>query len=308
MQTLNAAIFLAPKIEFDYLLLDRGLKGFDIDEKKLKFKISLKSKLIEILKNNPVVVTTKALKSNPKTAKLKEMEYLLDLGVELVVPLVSKGKINGLIILGEKMGLGEYSADELEFMTSLAGVAGIAVENAKLYELATNDIMTGVKVHHYFQSKLRDEIFRARKKKQKLSLIFVDIDKFKDLNDKYGHQAGDAVLIEVANILSRVSRKYDTVARYGGEEFCIILPGTGEIEAFIIAERMRSAIEKAKIKNPTVANGFLKTTISLGISELKKADKTNKNLIERADKALYHAKKDGRNKSVSDKQFSAIVL
>ncbi len=253
LQTLNAAIYLAPDVDADHFTLDSSHKGFDISDKDMKLK--------------------------------------------MIIPLNAKGKVNGLLVLGEKMTMTDFLESEKDFLTILASLAGVAVENSRLYELSTVDMMTQLKIHHYFQSKLREEMDRCRKKGTKLALLFTDIDKFKVFNDTHGHQAGDVVLIEVAKKLIQSARKNDIPARYGGEEFCVVMPGADLQEGFEMGEKIRKAVEAQVVENPNGGDP-LRVTISVGVTEFYPTDKNNKELIERADKALYQAKHGGRNQTV----------
>ncbi|MCB1159513.1 MAG: sensor domain-containing diguanylate cyclase [Leptospiraceae bacterium] len=295
LQTLNSAIFLPPDVDANYFKLDGSYKGFDISEKELESRISVESPLIQFFEEKPRAVTLTNLE---KVDALRgpELKVLKSMGGELVTPLTAKGKVNGLLLLGEKITLNDFLEDEKDFLTILAGLAGVAVENSRLYELATVDMMTQLKIHHYFQSKLREEMDRCRKKNNKLALLFTDVDKFKVFNDTYGHQAGDVVLIEVAKKLMESSRKQDIAARYGGEEFCVVMPGSGAEEGFEMGEKIRKSIESHRVINPNTGEE-LKVTISVGVTEFHLNDKNNKELIERADKALYEAKHGGRNQT-----------
>ncbi len=161
------------------------------------------------------------------------------------------------------------------------------------YKLATIDGLTELYNHRYFQDTLRKQIDIARRYNQSFSLIIVDIDFFKKFNDTYGHQAGDAVLRQVAQTLKKNSRTTDYVCRYGGEEMSIILPNTGAEEALNNANRIcKSVAEKPFHLTPVdTAN----VTISLGVATFPDNAQTPQDLIEWADKGLYYAKEHGRN-------------
>lgn len=156
-----------------------------------------------------------------------------------------------------------------------------------LYEIATRDEKTGLYNHAFFKSVFEMEFEEARRGKP-LSLLIIDIDYFKKINDKYGHFTGDKILRKLAEILTNQTRKSDVVARFGGEEFIILLPGTPILKAHKVAERIRKAVESNKELKK------YKVTISGGLTGYKKKD-TNKKMKERADKALYKAKEGGRN-------------
>jgi len=161
------------------------------------------------------------------------------------------------------------------------------------YKLATIDGLTELYNHRYFQDTLRKQIDISKRYEQPFSLIITDIDFFKQFNDKYGHQAGDAVLRQVAQTLKKNSRTTDFVCRYGGEEMSIILPNTSAEEALFNAKRINKAIEEQDFQvNNTETS---KVTISIGVSTFPDDGETPQELIEVADKGLYFAKEHGRN-------------
>jgi len=293
VQTFNAGILLKDEVESEVFSLHHEYKGFEIVDSSPYF-ISMDSPLIDHLRVHKNALTWEQLIGNPKFHD--EEKILSDLDLELLIPLPAKGEIMGIILLGAKATGANYANAEIHFLEDLASLAGIATNNARLYELATTDMMTKLKIHHFFQSRLRDEMKKAIRKKKPLSLLFTDIDHFKSFNDTYGHQVGDVVLKEVANILANHGRKIDTAARYGGEEFCLIMPQTKSKEAFEIAEKIRIAVEANTVTCDNLED--LKVTISIGIAQFNaKTDPNNQAFIEKADKAMYAAKKGGRNKS-----------
>lgn len=174
-------------------------------------------------------------------------------------------------------------------------------ERLQLYKLSTIDGLTKVAVRRFFDVRSKHAFEQAKRFNKNLSIILLDIDNFKKINDSYGHQTGDAVLRQIAEIIHSVVRFQkdyrdgDVVARYGGEEFALLLPGTDlKAAAFTVAERIRHAIEE----NPIRANGVpLTVTISLGVSSYHNSDKSIDTLIKRADDALYRSKAEGRNRT-----------
>lgn len=162
------------------------------------------------------------------------------------------------------------------------------------YKLATTDGLTELYNHRYFQEQMQNQVSHSKRYGVPLSLIIIDIDFFKKFNDTYGHQSGDAVLRQVAFALKKNVRATDIVCRYGGEEMSIILPNTKYEEAVGIANKLCTIVSEKKCK---LANGKeSNVTISLGVSTYGADGETPAIIIESADKRLYHAKENGRNR------------
>jgi len=180
-------------------------------------------------------------------------------------------------------------------LINVRDVTDLKKTEEKLKLLASTDPMTKLYNRRSFTKISEHTLDLSKREKQKLSIIMLDIDKFKNINDSYGHQVGDDVIITLADKLIELQRKSDITCRYGGEEFVILLPNTSLDGAKIVAEKIRERIERLRIKLPS--NEDLSFTISLGISQV---DLENVNNIEialkKADDALYEAKESGRNK------------
>jgi two-component system cell cycle response regulator len=161
--------------------------------------------------------------------------------------------------------------------------------NQKLQSLAVTDGLTGLHNHRAFQDYLEEQFQTAMRNKQPLALILMDVDHFKQYNDTYGHQAGDEVLRQVAQILQANVREGDFVARYGGEEFVVVLPRADSESAVAVAERLRRAVESAEWHLRPITGSF-------GVACIRPDMETRQELIEAADQALYQAKKNGRNR------------
>ena len=165
----------------------------------------------------------------------------------------------------------------------------------ELEELVNKDGLTKVFNHRYFQDKLKNEVEIASKNKEKVSMIFFDIDYFKNYNDLYGHQNGDKVLERIGEIVNKLRREQDTVARYGGEEFAIIMPSTDQEEAMKIADNLRKVIEEESFYGEeNQPNG--KITVSVGVSVYPDKAKNEIELIKSSDDALYRAKFFNKNR------------
>ncbi len=211
----------------------------------------------------------------------------------LCVPLIAKGEAIGVINITNKNGNKLFNQKDLDFMSSLANQAAIAIDNAKLYELATKDGLTKLYMYRHFYTLLENEIRRCSRYKHNSSLLMIDIDNFKSINDIYGHLSGDQILREISSQIRDTVRKIDIPARYGGEEFAVILPETTKEDAVIIANRIRRNIEALNIK--VLNTKEIKVTISLGIAQYDFKSLDPKYIIEMADKALYNSKNNGKN-------------
>lgn len=160
--------------------------------------------------------------------------------------------------------------------------------NARLEALATTDGMTGLPNHRSFQERLRSELKTAARAGRPLSLLLVDVDKFKQYNDNFGHPAGDTALRIVAKLLQENRRAGDFPARYGGEEFTVILPDTDASMAMLVAERLRGLAEAHAFPHRQI-------TLSIGLARLEEGLDAQ-DIITHADRALYASKRDGRNR------------
>lgn len=174
-------------------------------------------------------------------------------------------------------------------------VTEIAAYEKKLVELNTEDGLTGIYNRRYLEKKLEEEFARHQRYSRAFSVVMLDIDFFKKINDTHGHQCGDFVLREFAKTISAHIRKVDIFARYGGEEFCLLLPETPGDAAMLLAENLRDVIENSVYRN---GGKDIRFTVSQGVAELSDAMECPKKLLTQADEALYEAKKNGRNKVV----------
>lgn len=211
----------------------------------------------------------------------------------LCIPLIAENECLGVMVL-EGLAKDFYKEHDIEVVSILAKQAGMALRSAQLFEekekLALRDGLTGLANHRHFQEILVQEIENTKKKERvSLSILMVDIDHFKSLNDTFGHQKGDEVLQEVAKLLLEEVRSCDLVGRYGGEEFVIILVDTDLEKGREIAERIRTRVENHKFGVDR------KVTISIGLATYPKNAKDKGSLIREADLALYLAKRE-RNK------------
>jgi diguanylate cyclase (GGDEF)-like protein len=216
----------------------------------------------------------------------------------LAVPLKIYGECLGVIAIANTQEGRKYSSEDVKVLSALASQAASAIDNSKLYNMAVTDSLSKLYTRRFLMQRLNEEIQRARRYGHDLSLLMMDIDHFKEFNDTYGHQAGDAIIVEVARIFRRCTRTTDVPGRYGGEEFCIILPETPAQGACVVADRLRAEVEQFSIG---YMGQSLRSTISIGIAAYPLHADSMEELIRKADRALYRAKEEGRNRvSVSD--------
>lgn len=212
-------------------------------------------------------------------------------------PLESSGDAFGMLAIARGSG-GDFSNDEIAMCDIINNQSALVINNIRMYEkikrFAVADGLTGLYNHRYFQEQLEKEYSRARRFNISLSMIMIDLDHFKNINDTYGHQQGDIILKGVAAIVKRCVRDIDLVARYGGEEFAIILPETPKKNALVVAERIRESVANTEF---LAGNIRLEVRASLGVSGHPDDDiKTRLDLVAKADSALYRAKKEGRDR------------
>ncbi len=234
----------------------------------------------------------------PSPFKVRGGEGSRGRGCLLAVPMLHADELFGVLNFerGEKA---DFSSDEIEFFTAVTDQAAMAVANARLHEqtvtLSITDPLTGVPNRRHLFQQLESEINRANRFGTQLSMLMIDIDFFKHLNDTAGHRAGDEVLREVCRLLKKNLRKVDTLARYGGEEFAVLLPQVPRHEAVDVAEKLRRAVEEAPLEHgKTQPMG--KVTISVGVASLPVDATDQARLVDCADSALYASKRGGRNK------------
>ncbi|MCD6398059.1 MAG: sensor domain-containing diguanylate cyclase, partial [Spirochaetaceae bacterium] len=288
----KAGLFIKPDIDSREYTLYRNYEGFNPD-RKIKYAVNESSELIDIFKQNPQCYTMPELLSVIK--KISDLKSFTILEPTLIVPLINRGNLQGIIVLGERIIREAFLEDEKDFLVNLAGMAAIAIDNSVLFEISTTDMMTKLKLKHVLFQSLKT---RFETEKTPISLLMMDIDHFKNLNDTYGHSFGDIVLIKVAEELLGSLRLKDLAARYGGEEFVIVLNNMNVDDAKLVAERIRKRVESLEfIFNENNRNEIVKTTISIGIARFNKSlDFLPEDLIKRADAALYDAKENGRNR------------
>ena len=250
-------------------------------------------------------------------ARSREPDYISDLrnerspvlpfkihdeGSLFIMPLSYEKELLGILIFLSPIpnAIRPY---QIELLKVLGNQAASSLANAKFHaeieRMAITDGLTGLFNHRNFQEKLAAEFRRLERFSAPLSLLLIDIDFFKKINDSYGHPAGDEVLRGVARVIRETVRSVDIPARYGGEEFAALLPGTNHEGALKMAERLRESIEKTRFP---FEGKELRVTVSIGAATSPHDAVAKEELVEKTDKALYYAKRNGRNRCVPWKE------
>lgn len=224
-----------------------------------------------------------------------------------MIPLIFRGNLIGSINLGSDDAQRFTRDHASDFLAHLGVIGSFCIENglnrARLLRSGFTDVLTGWHNRRYLQVRLKEELARACRDGSNLVCLMLDIDHFKQVNDTWGHAAGDAVLQELAQRVEAQVRASDVAARYGGEEFVVLLPNTDDEAGARLAERIRAAVSAKPVKLP--GGGSVRITASIGIAGIAPdKDETDlktigDSLIARADVALYSAKTAGRNKVVA---------
>ncbi len=214
----------------------------------------------------------------------------------LCAPLIARGRTIGVVEIINRVG-GRFTRADLQLLMTLVEPCAIAIENALLFQraeqLTVTDDLTKLFNSRYLNLYIGREIKRCKRHNVPLSVIFLDLDGFKSINDQYGHLAGSRTLAEVGGILAASVRESDVLARYGGDEFVVVLPETPAAGAVVIAERIRRAIEE----HPFLQAQGLQARISasLGIAAYPDHALTPEGLIQKADQAMYRVKEQDKN-------------
>ena len=237
-------------------------------------------------------------------------DNLISIGIRsiMVIPIHYSEKAIGALYLRTSRKEKKFSEKEIKVSQIIASMTAVALNNARLFniikeekdlleKMAVTDDMTRLYNHRFFVRRLKEEYKRAERHGTNLACIMVDIDNFKNVNDTYGHQAGDVVLQEIARVIKKCVRETDVVARYGGEEFAVILPHTGNEAAVNLADRIRNAIKKKRLDS---LGSDVFVTVSIGVSTYPHPEVNNMDdLIRKADDGLYQAKSQGKDRVIS---------
>jgi diguanylate cyclase (GGDEF)-like protein len=213
----------------------------------------------------------------------------------IVVPLICHERVVGVLNLADKIHADCFSRQDIALTELFGQLVGASIGNVKLFEKmqrqATTDGLTGLANHKRLYELLERELWRSRRYGGHISLIMVDIDNLKKINDEFGHRAGDKVIKTISTTIKKCIRQIDTAARYGGDEFAVILPNTSLAEAVVVAERM---VELAANSPITWENEQIPLSISVGLGQYDSAH-SPEDITSRSDQALYLAKQAGKN-------------
>ncbi|HDI46007.1 MAG TPA: GGDEF domain-containing protein, partial [Candidatus Omnitrophica bacterium] len=288
-------------------------KGFDIESLRLIILEDGKADLVFIQPQTNIVDFKKDINSpfidGEKILKEEEAGFydgetleplFLKLGYKTqkyrtyVIPLISEGRVSSFVMFED------LREEKTDFAHTLAGFLSLTLRKIKLYqqiqELAITDELTQVFVRRHFLRVFHNEFARVKKKKGQACFLMLDLDRFKNCNDTFGHLVGDVILRDIAGIIKQNVREVDIVGRYGGEEFCVFLPDASPENGIYVAERIRRAVEKNVFH---AYDEMVRMTVSIGVSAFPYDGDEPTDLIEKADLALYYAKRKGRNRVVS---------
>lgn len=213
---------------------------------------------------------------------------------QIEIPIVYRNSIIGVLSVEDDTPGREWESEEKMMVRMVTDQLAVAISHLRLFKIvqtqAMTDSLTGLFNHRYFQDRLEREIKLTGRNGEPVSLILLDLDHLKRVNDTLGHRAGDECLTHVANVMRATVRSVDICARYGGEEFVVILPSCGKEQAFDVAERLREAIANSEL--PRIG----RVTASIGVATYPEVAGSREELIEMADRAMYLAKASGRNR------------
>ncbi|MCH7960618.1 MAG: sensor domain-containing diguanylate cyclase [Candidatus Hydrogenedentes bacterium] len=210
------------------------------------------------------------------------------------IPLLAKGMPIGVMRIEDRFDGTPFEEDFTSLFQSIGAMIALAISNAQLYALGVTDGLTGLYMRRYFDIRMRETFEQAKRYDRTFSLLLFDIDHFKNVNDTHGHQSGDQVLKQFAQILMESTRKCDIACRYGGEEMALILPETSLDSAAILADKLCTLIGLYAFSG--LKGEELSITTSVGVAEFLPEYWDPEELIESADQALYRAKDLGRNR------------
>ncbi|MFB3915363.1 MAG: diguanylate cyclase [Terriglobales bacterium] len=252
------------------------------------------------------LVTQNPVLSNNVKLEADYVAWFGDVKSELYLPLISFGESIGVLTLSST-AQDAFDVAEMGAVESVADICAAAIQNAIHFDnvrhLAYRDGLTGVFNRRFFEMQVVQELERACRYHSVISLLMIDLDGFKGLNDQFGHQLGDDVLRQVSAIFVQKLRKADIICRFGGDEFAVLLPETTAERAHATAEKLRTAVVELQFPGVTRA-----ISLSIGVASCPDNGRDRDQLLKAADDALYRAKQDGRNRTVVAQQITSSGL
>ncbi len=261
------------------------------------------------MKDEKCILDNAVVKHTMKTSERQVLQFPADIvldGVlteyqpkELIVePILYKQVLIGVIVLGSVTSFSSNALDRLSLYSPLLSLAfNNAITHQQMQQMAALDSLTGIYNRRFGYNRIQEEFSRSIRSNTALSLIMLDIDHFKVINDTYGHTIGDKMILLISKSIKEAIREGDILIRYGGEEFLCVLPGAGLHDASLIAERIRITVKDSVLKSD---DQEIQATVSLGTATYPNKEITDiQQFIHLADNAMYSAKNSGRNKVVS---------
>ena len=293
MRVLGAGMFVLKSFDSDCFTLENNYSGFDPDM-EIEYTIPTNHPVISYLCETNQAYTIAELEENLENHGL--LKQISSLNPSLVVPLKLKNHLNGILLLGDRIMLDDencyYTEYERDQIIKIASLASIAINNASLIEQTTTDMMTHLKLKHYFFTVLTEKLEFSALNKMPISVLMLDIDFFKKINDTYGHLIGDKLLMHLGKLVNENLREGDFAGRYGGDEFIVVFPNTSKLKVIDMVEKFQKELNLIELGidvNISFSGGIVANDEATGVIDL----------IELVDKRLYQAKNQGRNQVVA---------
>ncbi len=267
-------------------------EGFDVEENE-----GLDGKMFEELQEELAHLNEPFIPDHPLATTVRYRNSSDQVQSSIFIPLQNKNELAGAVVFFDTERTGVFGHEALRVTSFLCKHASTALENAMLYSqakiLTITDDLTNVFNYRYLNNILDRELVRAQRLNSSMSVLFLDLDSFKEVNDNHGHLLGSKILVELAGLLKGTVRKVDAVARYGGDEYIVVLTDTNSKGAMIVAERIRQMVEDHTF---TVSEGYpIKLTISIGVASYPEHGVNKVELLHLADEAMYKGKFGKKN-------------